>query len=613
VAHLLGAQAVSVAFLGRSVLSQVSLGLADGDRVGVVGRNGDGKSTLLGALAGIVKPDAGRVTHPANATVGLLEQSDLVDTQATVRQLVVGEAPDHVWAAQPGTREVVTALLSDISLDAAVATLSGGQRRRAALAQILLDNWDVLCLDEPTNHLDMVAINWLAGHLRQRWPASRGALVVVTHDRWFLDQVATTTWEVQGGQVTPFEGGYAAYVLRRVERERQAAEAAGRRLNLLRKELAWLRRGPPARTSKPKFRLDAAAALIADEPPPRNQIELQRLAMTRLGKDVVDLQGIEAGYGQGPVLQAVDWLIGPGDRLGVLGANGAGKTTLLQVISGALAPTAGRVKRGKTVRLATLHQDLRELAEFEHLPVREVVAGLKAAYQAGGRAAGSWTGGGRDARPGWSAGSQEMTPSALLERLGLGPAHLATLVKDLSGGERRRLQLVLVLATEPNVLILDEPTNDLDTDMLAAVEDLLDGWPGTLLVVTHDRYLMERVTDSQYAILDGHLRHLPGGVEQFLDLAAGRPAPSLGKGEVPAQGPASAAKAIRETKKQLAAVERRLARLKEEHLAVMATMAEVDPTDYSVLSELAAKLDELSGAIAAAEDHWLELSEAASQ
>ncbi|MCL2802522.1 MAG: ATP-binding cassette domain-containing protein [Micrococcales bacterium] len=654
-AHLLGAQSLSLTYPNRVVLDQVSLGLSDGDRVGVVGRNGDGKSSLLGLLAGRLLPDAGRVTHPGDVTIGLLEQTDHLDAQATVRQVVVDGAADHVWAGQGQAREIMTALLADVRLETPVGELSGGQMRRAALARILLGSWDVLCLDEPTNHLDMVAITWLAGHLRQRWPPGRGALLVVTHDRWFLDQVSNATWEVHSGQVTAFEGGYAAYVLRRVERDQQAAAQAQRRRSLLRKELAWLRRGAPARTSKPKFRLDLAEALIANEPPPRNQVELERLAMCRLGKDVAELDDVTAGFNGRPVLSHVNWLIGPGDRIGLLGANGAGKTTLLSLVAGLMKPMSGRVKRGKTVRAATLHQDLRELGEWEDQPVRQVMARMKASYQSGGRAAGAWTGGGRQATPGWSAGSQEMTPGAILERLGFGPAHMATLVRSLSGGQRRRLQLAMVLMEEPNVLILDEPSNDLDTDMLAAIEDLLDSWPGTLIVVTHDRYLMERTTDSQWAILDGHLRHLPGGVDQFIELSSTSPPatgeveprhktspnqpssrqsevwPKPGTGQPPTRetepshkpstspgqddsatkAPASDAKAIRAAKKRLAAVERRLERLRAQRDQVNEQLIQHDPTDFAGLAPLTTRLAELTEAIAAEEDSWLVLADQA--
>ncbi|MDR1825165.1 MAG: ABC-F family ATP-binding cassette domain-containing protein [Bifidobacteriaceae bacterium] len=650
-----------MAYAGKPVLADVSLGLADGDRIGIVGRNGEGKSTLVGLLAGRITPDGGRVTRRSGVTVGFLGQADQLDPAATVRQAVVGGQADHVWAAEAASREVMTALLGDVPLEAVVGELSGGQRRRAALAHVLLERTEVLFLDEPTNHLDLEAITWLAGHLKARWPAGKGALGLITHDRWFLDQVSLDTWEVHDAVVEPFEGGYAAYVLQRVERDRQAAAGAARRRNILRKELAWLRRGAPARTSKPKFRLDVAAALIADEPEPRDPVALSRLAMTRLGKDVVDLEEVTAGYDGRPVIEQVTWLIGPGDRLGLLGANGAGKSTLLAVMTGALAPMAGRVKRGKTVRIAQLSQDMSEIAAIADQRILDVIERLKASYQAGGRAAGSWTGGGRGAKPGWAAGAEEMTPTALLERLGFQAHHLSTPVRDLSGGQRRRLQLALVLMEEPNVLILDEPSNDLDTDMLAAVEDLLDTWPGTLIVVSHDRYLVERVTDQQFALLGGRLRHVPGGIDEYLALsasAASGPSPSTpsspssstpsppssrkvtflarkvnsspvipgltrhpgdvsaGQEVVPdgVRGPGVTeltSREVREAKKAMAAAERRLERLRAEMDQVNQTLAGADPTDYLQISALTAKLTGLSDSITAEEERWLELAEAA--
>ena len=389
--------------------------------------------------------------------------------------------------------------MSDIDWDATVSTLSGGQRRRVQLARLLVGEWDVIALDEPTNHLDIEGITWLAEHLQQRWARNSGGLLVVTHDRWFLDEVATTTWEVHDGIVEPFEGGYAAYVLQRVERDRQAAAAEAKRQNLMRKELAWLRRGPPARTSKPKFRIDAANRLIADVPPLRNTVELAKLATARLGKDVVDLLDVSVSFDERPVLRDIEWRIAPGERTGIVGANGAGKSTLLGLIAGTVQPDTGRVKRGKTVRLAVLDQQGDLLTPFADDRIADVLAGLRGGYQVEG---------------------DEVTPAQLLERLGFGRGQLSDRVSELSGGQRRRLQLMLTLLSEPNVLLLDEPTNDVDTDMLTATEDLLDSWPGTLIVVSHDRYLLERITDQQYAILDGRLRHLPGGIDEYLRLAA---------------------------------------------------------------------------------------------
>jgi ATPase subunit of ABC transporter with duplicated ATPase domains len=642
-AHLIGAEAVSIGFLGDPVLADVSLGLADGDRIGIVGRNGAGKSTLMALLAGRLEPDSGRVTARGGVRVGLLDQADRLPAGASLREVVAGGRADHTWAADARSREVMAALLPDLALESDVDQLSGGQRRRAALAAILIQDWDVLFLDEPTNHLDMEAINWLAGHLRARWPARRGALTLVTHDRWFLDQVSENTWEVHDAAVEPFEGGYGAYVLQRVERDRRQASSAARRRNILRKELAWLRRGAPARTSKPKFRLDAAAALIADVPEPRDAVNLKRMAMTRLGKDVLELAGVSAGYDMGDgeppagasdqvrtVLRDVDWSIGPGDRIGILGANGAGKTTLLKVLSGQLPPLAGRVKRGKTVHPAWLSQTMADLEAIADQRILDLLDQLKASYQAGGRTAGAWTGGGRNAKAGWSSGAEELTPTAVLERLGFAPAQFSTPIRDLSGGQRRRLQLALTLLAEPNVLILDEPTNDLDTDMLAAIEDLLDSWPGTLLVVTHDRYLMERVTDQQYAVLGGRLRHLPGGVEEYLQLAAaagsqlsdaaqavpaktreGAGAGKAASGADAGEGAAGGAKAAREAKRELAAVERHLERLRAEADGVNAELAVADPADWAAAARLSERLGELGQAVAQAEDRWLELAETA--
>src|SRR5690606_37701372 len=456
-------------------------------------RNGDGKSTLLRILAKRFEPDRGRVTWRRDLRVGVVEQQDELEPGHTAITAVVGDRPAHEWASDPAVRDVLAGLMSDLDHDAPVETLSGGQRRRVALARTLVRRWDLLVLDEPTNHLDLEGVTWLARHVRSR----SEALLVVTHDRWFLDEVCTLTWEVHDGTVDAFEGGYAAYVLQRVERDRQAAAAEERRQNLMRKELAWLRRGAPARTSKPKFRIEAANALIEREPPVRDSVSLARLATARLGKDVVDLLDVSVEYDGRPVLRDVVWRIGPGERAGILGRNGAGKSTLLGLVTGAVQPTEGRVKRGKTVKIAALTQQLDDLDAVADDRVSEVVARKRASYVADGR---------------------EMTPGQLLERLGFTSAQLSTPVRDLSGGQRRRLQLLLILLDEPNVLILDEPTNDMDTDMLAAIEDLLDTWPGTLLVVSHDRYLLERVTDHQYAVMGTHLRHLSGGVDEYLRL-----------------------------------------------------------------------------------------------
>ncbi len=477
-AHLLGAEALHLEYPTQVVFDSVTVGVNEGARIGIVGRNGDGKSSLLGMLTGRITPDSGRVTRRGGLRVAAMDQSDTLDPAATVGAAIVGDMADHEWAGDPRARDVVAGLVADLPWGAEIGTLSGGQRRRVQLAALLVGDWDVIGLDEPTNHLDVEGITWLAGHLRQRWARNTGGLLVVTHDRWFLDEVMTTTWEVHDGIVEPFDGGYAAYVLQRVERDRQAAAAEAKRQNLMRKELAWLRRGAPARTSKPKFRIDAANQLIEDVPPLRNPVELAKLATARLGKDVIDLLDVSVSYDGRPVLRDVEWLIAPGERTGIVGANGAGKSTLLGLIAGTVTPDSGRVKRGKTVRLATLDQQSEDLDEIADERVREVIGRLQTTYQVDGR---------------------DLTPAQLLERLGFATEHLSARVGELSGGQRRRLQLMLTLLAEPNVLVLDEPTNDVDIDMLSATEDLLDSWPGTLIVVSHDRYLLERVTDQQYA------------------------------------------------------------------------------------------------------------------
>src|SRR5690606_707026 len=465
-AHLLGAEGLHLEYPTRIVFDSVTLGIEEGDRIGIVGRNGDGKSSLLGMLAGRREPDAGRVTVRGGTTIGVLDQADTLDDALTVGAAVVGDTPEHEWAGDAKVRDVIAGLVADLDWNASVADLSGGQRRRVALAALLTGDWDVIALDEPTNHLDVEAITWLAGHLKTRWARSSGALLVVTHDRWFLDEICTATWEVHDRMVEPFEGGYAAYILQRVERDRMAAATEAKRQNLARKELAWLRRGAPARTSKPKFRIDAANELIADVPEIRDTVSLQSLAVSRLGKDVVDLLDAGVTYpatDAGPareVLRDVEWRIAPGERTGILGVNGAGKSTLLGHVAGTVEPTSGRVKRGKTVQVRTLTQRIDELEQHWNDPVRTVINDLRTEYTFG-------------------AGSkaQSLTPGQLLERLGFSSAQLSTPVKDLSGGQQRRLQLLLVLLDQPNVLILDEPTNDMDTDMLAAIEDLLDSWP----------------------------------------------------------------------------------------------------------------------------------------
>lgn len=605
VAHLLGGEDLHIEFPTRTIFEGITVGLNEGDRIGIVGRNGDGKSTLLSLLGGRLTPDSGKVTVRSGTRIGFLDQADVLDDSLTVGQAIVGNTPEYEWASDSKIRDVISGLVSDLDWNASVSSLSGGQRRRVALAALLAGDWDVLMLDEPTNHLDVEAITWLANHLKTRWSKNAGGLLTVTHDRWFLDEICTDTWEVHDGVVEPFEGGYAAYILQRVERDRQAAATEAKRQNLMRKELAWLRRGAPARTSKPKFRIDAANALIADVPPVRNKVELSQMAVSRLGKDVVDIEDVDVSYPDAStpgatkdVLKKVTWRIAPGERTGIMGVNGAGKSTLLGLVTGSVEPTRGRVKHGKTVKVATLTQQLDELREVENDRVSDVIGRKRTSYVAGGK---------------------EMTPGQLLERLGFTSAQLSTPVKDLSGGQKRRLQLLLILLDEPNVLILDEPSNDLDTDMLAAMEDLLDTWPGTLLVVSHDRYLMERVTDQQYALIDGTFRHLPGGVDEYLQLSVSTAAaPStravdsspLGKQDA---GSSSAAKAggaeVRAAQKEINQIDRKLAKLADQKAKLDEKMASHDPSDYEGLASLSAEQQGIQDEIDGLEMRWMELSE----
>ena len=615
-AHLLGTQSLHVALPDRVLLDEVTVGIDEGDRIGVVGRNGDGKSTLLRLLARAQEPDEGRVTVRGGVRVGVLTQQDEATVGASVLDRVVGDRPEYEWASDARIRDVLAGLLGGIDLDAPLTGLSGGQLRRVHLAELLVGDWDVLLLDEPTNHLDVEGIAWLAEHLRRRWSAKDGGLVVITHDRWFLDAVCTRMWEVHDGIVEPFEGGYAAYVLQRVERDRQAAAIESKRQNLMRKELAWLRRGAPARTSKPKFRIDAANELIAGEPPVRDTVALTQLATSRLGRDVIDVLDVDAGYGDTTVLEDVTLHIGPADRIGILGPNGAGKSTLLALITGDLEPLAGRVKRGKTVTVRQVSQRLEGLQEHLDSRVSDVVGRYRTTF---------------------TAGKDEVSPGQLLERLGFTAAHQKVQVKALSGGQQRRLDLLLTLLEEPNVLVLDEPTNDMDTDMLAAMEDLLDTWPGPLLVVSHDRYLLERITDTQYAVLDGTVRHVPGGVEQYLALraaseeaaagsassratgagssgaagsgsGAGGAGPS-GSGGSSAVAPALSGAEAHAAQKELGAIERRMQKLEKQTESLHAKLAGHDQSDYQGLQEITAQLQEVERENEELEERWLELSE----
>ena len=712
----LGLEHVSLAFATKTIFTDVTQGVFEGDRIGIVGKNGDGKSTLLHLFRGTQKPDSGRVTMRGGLTFGMLDQRDPLDDNATVREAALEGREDYEWAAETKSREIVEALLGGISLDAKIGSLSGGQRRRADLARLLLKDWDILALDEPTNHLDVVTIHWLAEHLKNRWSKGQGALLLVTHDRWFLDEVCESMWEVHDGEIEPFEGGYSAYMLQRVERDRQADVRETKRRNLARKELAWLSRGARARSTKQKFHVKAARELIADVPPMRNTLELKQMATSRLGKQVVDLidvtqifehaQGeaeidpdvaqmedsasrvdvvpamyaepqvhgsvevavddltdprlVDAGVPQAQeaavqaaqveevaqesgsaaddaapevtsaaqkitvtgrkILDDVTWLIGPGDRIGIVGANGAGKSTLLKILDGTITPTAGHVNIGKTVKFAVLSQRLDELEKLGKYKIKEVLSRYKPSYIVDGK---------------------ETTPGQMMERLGFESAQLMTPIKDLSGGQKRRMQLLLILLDEPNVLIMDEPGNDLDTDMLAVMEDLLDTWPGTLIVVSHDRYLLERVTDQQFALIGGKIRHLPGGVQDYLDMTeaikngkdpfADEKAGKTGKGrkngdavsadsstsagdsgdvaDSAATAPKLTGKAYHEASRRVSAIERKLAKLEEQKADVESQMASHDPSDYEGLNKLNEQLQAVTGESESLEMEWMELSE----
>jgi ATP-binding cassette subfamily F protein uup len=586
--NLVNLNAVDKGYGSRSVLREVTLGVSAGDRVGIVGRNGDGKSTLLRLIAGAETPDAGTVIRARDLDAASLAQGDELDGWPTVRAALIGDRAQHEWAGDAGFRMVLDGLLGGVQisrfpagLDTPIAPLSGGERRRIALARVLLDNPHLLLLDEPTNHLDVDAINWLAQHLAAR----PGSLLVVTHDRWFLDAVCTTTWEVADGSVHQYDGGYAAFVLARAERERQAAARDDRRRQLLRKELAWLRRGAPARTSKPKFRIEAANALIADEPEVRDRAELLRFASARLGDKVLDAVNVSVAFGTRDVLHDVTLRLGPGDRMALLGANGSGKTTLLNLLAGDLQPTRGEVQRGTTVRLAHLSQDTAEIPG--HLRVLESLEEVRGvATLSDGR---------------------ELTAGSLCERFGFRGDRARTLVRDLSGGERRRVQLMRLLMAGPNVLLLDEPTNDLDIDTLTALEDLLDAWPGTLVIASHDRYFIERVSDSAYGLRpDGALRHLPGGVEQYLSLRpddAGppsRPAPRSG-----GSGPGATLRAAR---KEMRRIEAALGKLDIREASLRAEMV-IHSSNHAQLGDLHTELDAVRTQRDLLETAWLETTD----
>ncbi len=592
-AYLLGCENVGLEFPTAKLFEALTLGVNSGDRIGIVGRNGDGKSSLLGVLAGEVEIDTGRVVRTGNVTCGHLAQHDSLDDELTVCQAVVGDTPEYVWASDARSRTIIAELTHDIDWQARVGTLSGGQRRRVDLARVLIGDYDVLMMDEPTNHLDIEGIHWLAEHLKTRWRDGEGALLLVTHDRWFLDEVCLNMWEVHDRIVTPFEGGYSAYIMQRVERQRQRAVAESKRKNILRRELAWLARGAPARSTKPRFRVEAAEALIADEPPLRKKIELQRTAMSRLGKKVIHIKNASVSFDGHDIIKPLEWNIGAGDRIAILGTNGAGKTTLLRLIEGKLAPSHGRVEIGQTVKFAVLTQQLDELEQFSNDRVRELCQRYKTQVE--------------------MADGRKMSPLQVLEELGFESDQFSCPVRDLSGGQKRRLQLMLILLDHPNVLVLDEPGNDLDTDMLAQLETLLDTWPGTLIIVSHDRYLVERVTDDQFALIDGELLHMPRGVDGYLEELQHRkhfeqaasakteseqkPHAGLGQRE------------LREIRKRRSSTERKMGTVRGKLEDARATLLEIDGTDFVALGEQQAKISKLASELEQLEDAWLEYSE----
>ncbi|MEV4434019.1 ABC-F family ATP-binding cassette domain-containing protein [Streptomyces sp. NPDC049585] len=596
-ANLVNLEAVDKVYGTRALLDGVSLGVNEGDRIGVVGRNGDGKTTLIRILAKLEEADKGRVTHVGHLHLGVLTQHDSLDPAATIRHEVVGDMADHEWAGNAKIRDVLTGLFGGLDLpafpqglDTVIGPLSGGERRRIALAKLLIADQDLIVLDEPTNHLDVEGISWLAGHLQQR----RSALVCVTHDRWFLDQVCTRMWDVQRGTVHEYEGGYSDYVFARAERERIAATEEAKRQNLMRKELAWLRRGAPARTSKPRFRIEAANELIADVPPPRDSSELMKFASSRLGKTVFDLENVTVQAGPKALIQHLTWQLGPGDRIGLVGVNGAGKTSFLRTLAeaartqGEKQPPAGKVVVGKTVKLAYLSQEVAELDPAKR--VLEAVQEVRDRVDLGK--------------------GREMTAGQLCEKFGFSKEKQWTPVGDLSGGERRRLQILRLLMDEPNVLFLDEPTNDLDIETLTQLEDLLDGWPGSMVVISHDRYFVERTTDRVFALLgDRTLRMLPRGLDEYLERrqqaaeAAAPPAPAPA-----ATKPAKPAADARAAKKELQKIERRLDRIGEQETKLHERIAE-QATDFEAVAKLDAELRELAAERDELEMRWLDLAD----
>ncbi|MBC7463502.1 MAG: ATP-binding cassette domain-containing protein [Actinobacteria bacterium] len=584
--NLVNLEAVSKSFDIKNLLVEVSLGIAEGDRIGIVGRNGSGKSTLLKVMAGLETPDGGRVTRAGDVRVGLLSQVDFADPHATIRDVVLGDKEKHEWASESGIRDIFDGLFgghSDELFDRKFAALSGGERRRVGLAKLLIDDLDLLLLDEPTNHLDVEGVAWLSRHINLRKDV---AVAVITHDRWFLDAVTERTWEVIDGKIEEYDGGYSAFVLAKVERNRQASAMEGRRNQLIRKELAWLRRGPPARTSKPKFRVDAANELISTEPPPRDTTELLRFARNRLGNTVYEVQHAEVHAGDKKILDNLYWNVGPGDRIGVVGVNGAGKTTLMRMLTGEIKPTSGKLVTGVTVKAALLTQHLAELN-----PKWRV---LEAVEQVANRIE--------------LGNGKELSASQLCERLGFDRESQWTPVGDLSGGEKRRLQLTRLLMDSPNVLLLDEPTNDFDIETLTELEDLLDSYSGTLLVISHDRYFLERVCDRFVGLLgDGEMRDLPRGVDQYLEQREAQIAQANQKESV--SKVKSSAAQERQLKKDLARLERQIEKATE-RTAQLRTDQQEFAYEPTKLIEIESDLARTSKMLMQYEEEWLITTEA---
>jgi ATP-binding cassette subfamily F protein uup len=582
--NLVNIEEVSKAFDIRALLERVSLGVSEGDRIGIVGRNGSGKSTLMKVIAAIENPDQGRVTKANSVKIGLLSQVDKADPNSTVGDVVIGDRAKHEWASDSGIREVFTGLFGgfdDHLFERKFSTLSGGEKRRVGLAKLLIDELDLILLDEPTNHLDVEGVAWLANHLNSRKSL---AVLVITHDRWFLDAVTDRTWEVVGGKVEEYDGGYSAFVLAKAERARQASAMDARRNNLIRKELAWLRRGAPARTTKPKFRVDAANVLIAEEPAPRDQGELLKFARNRLGNTVFEAHHLQIKAGEKELIDDLYWNVGPGDRIGIVGVNGAGKTTLMRTLVGQVQPSAGKLTTGVTVKAAFLTQHLDELNPTWR--VLEAVEKVASHIELGN--------------------GKSLSASQLCERLGFDKDSQWTPVGDLSGGEKRRLQLTRLLMDSPNVLLLDEPTNDFDIETLTELEDLLDSFGGTLIIISHDRYFLERVCDRFVGLLgDGALRDLPRGVDQYLEQR-------LDSLQKPVQSskekPQSSASEQRQLKKDLVRVERQIQKSKEKiaELELAQERAAFDPAELTKISE---ELESARTDLNTREEEWLEITD----